>query len=128
MKNIVEVVAAVIKKDDLILCTQRPNSKQFSGYWEFPGGKVEKDETKEEALIREIKEELNVKIKVNHLISIIDYEYVDFILKMYVYDCVLLEENIILLEHQAMKWLRKENLDTLNWLPSDFALIEILKK
>ncbi len=128
MKETVEVVASVIKKNNLILCTRRPTSKKFPGYWEFPGGKVEKGETKEEALIREIKEELDVKIKVNSLIAVIDYEYHDFLLKMYVYDCILLEEDIVLLEHQEMKWLKKENLDSLNWLPSDLELIKMLMK
>ncbi|MGI6710866.1 MAG: (deoxy)nucleoside triphosphate pyrophosphohydrolase [Bacilli bacterium] len=128
MKETVEVVASVIKKNNLILCTRRPTSKKFPGYWEFPGGKVEDGETKEEALIREIKEELDVKIKVNSLITIIDYEYHDFLLKMYVYDCILLEEDIVLLEHQEMRWLKKENLDSLNWLPSDLELIKMLMK
>lgn len=128
MKETVEVVASVIKKNNLILCTRRPTSKKFPGYWEFPGGKVEEGETKEEALIREIKEELDVKIKVNSLIAVINYEYHDFLLKMYVYDCILLEEDIVLLEHQEMKWLKKENLDSLNWLPSDLELIKMLMK
>ncbi|MBR2712480.1 MAG: (deoxy)nucleoside triphosphate pyrophosphohydrolase [Bacilli bacterium] len=129
--KVVEVVAAVIKKDNKILTTQRGYG-EFKGGWEFPGGKPEEGETKEEALVREIKEELNADIEVNDYICTVEYDYPNFHLTMHTYFCALLNDNLELLyhdeerlEHEAMKWLSKEELDSVDWLGAD---IEILKK
>ena len=132
MKTI-EVVAAVIKKDDKILATQRGYGEFIDG-WEFPGGKIEKNESKEEALIREIKEELNADIKVDDYICTIEYDYPNFHLTMHTYFCSLLNDNIELLyhdkerlEHKAMKWLTKDKLDTVNWLKADIEIVNNIK-
>lgn len=128
MKRTVEVVAAVIVEKDLILCTQRPKGKSFSGFWEFPGGKVEKGETLEEALIREIKEELDATIKLDSLITLVNYEYSDFFLKMHVFRCSLLDEKVTPLENQKTKWLKSEDLYKVKWLPSDGGLIKLISE
>ena len=132
MKTI-EVVAAVIKKDDKILATQRGYGEFIDG-WEFPGGKIEKNESKEEALIREIKEELNADIKVDDYICTIEYDYPNFHLTMHTYFCSLLNDNIELLyhdkerlEHKAIKWLTKDKLDAVNWLKADIKIVNNIK-
>ena len=134
--KIIEVVAAVIKKDDKILATQRGYG-EFKGRWEFPGGKPEAGETREEALIREIKEELNADIKVDDYICTVEHDYKDpdFHLIMHTYFCTLLSDNIELvyhdedkLEHEAMKWLTKDELDSVKWLDADVEIVEHLKK
>ena len=132
----VEVVAAVIKKDNKILGTARGYG-HFKGMWEFPGGKPEVGETKEEALVREIKEELNADIEVNDYICTVEYDYKDpdFHLTMHTYFCTLLSDHLELvyhdeekLEHEAMKWLSKEELDTVEWLGADIEIVEKLKQ
>ena len=134
--KVVEVVAAVIKKDDKILGTARGYG-HFKGLWEFPGGKPENGETKEEALVREIKEELNADIKVDDYICTVEHDYKDpdFHLIMHTYFCTLLSDNIELvyhdedkLEHEAMKWLTKDELDSVKWLDADVEIVEHLKK
>ena len=128
----VEVVAAVIKKDNNILATQRGYG-EFKGGWEFPGGKPELNESKEEALIREIKEELNASIKVNDYICTVEYDYPNFHLTMHTYFCELLDDHIELvcngdkLEHESMKWLSKEELDSVDWLGADIEIVNKLK-
>lgn len=132
----VEVVAAVIKKDNKILGTARGYG-HFKGMWEFPGGKPEEGETKEQALVREIKEELNADIKVGDYICTVEYDYKDpdFHLTMHTYFCELLCDRIDLvyhdeerLEHEAMKWLSKEELDTVEWLGADIEIVNKLKE
>lgn len=129
----VEVVAAVIKKDNTILATQRGYG-EFKGGWEFPGGKPEINEGKEEALIREIKEELNASIKVNDFICTVEYDYSNFHLTMHTYFCELLNDHIELvcngdkLEHESMKWLSKEQLDSVDWLGADIEIVKKLKE
>ena len=133
MKNI-EVVAAVIKKGNYILATQRGYG-DFKGGWEFPGGKPEAFETKEDALKREIKEELNADINVDNYICTVEHDYPNFHLTMHTYFCSLLNNNIELLyhdeerlEHEDMKWLNKENIDSVNWLDADIKIVKKLKK
>lgn len=133
MKKI-EVVAAVIKKDDKILATQRGYG-EFKGGWEFPGGKPEEGETKEQALKREIKEELNADINVDDYICTVEYDYPNFHLTMHTYYCTLLGnklENVYhdkdKLEHEDMKWLTMDNLDSVNWLNADIEIVKYLKK
>ncbi|MDI9509407.1 MAG: 8-oxo-dGTP diphosphatase MutT [Bacillota bacterium] len=126
MKRI-EVVAAVIKHKDKIFATQRGYG-EFKGYWEFPGGKMEVGETQEEALLREIKEELNINIQVGELLDTIEYDYPQFHLTMYCYMCTFVSGELVLKEHNASRWLTKDTLDSVNWLPADIALIDKLKK
>lgn len=125
MKTI-RVVAAVIKKDNQIFCTQRGYG-DFKGYWEFPGGKIEDGETPQEALIREIKEELDVDISVGKMIKTIEYDYPEFHLSMDCFWCELVSGEIELKEHEDAKWLDKSNIDSVNWLPADLDLINSLK-
>ena len=126
MKTI-KVVAAVIKSNDEIFVTQRGYG-EFKDGWEFPGGKVEKGETKEEALIREIKEELDTVIKVDSYLDTIEYDYPDFHLSMDCFVCSIVEGNLVLKEHEDSKWIKKEEIDTLNWLPADLVIIDKVKE
>ena len=130
----VEVVAAVIKKDNKILATQRGYG-EFKDGWEFPGGKPETGETKEIALKREIKEELNADIEVNDYITTVEYDYPNFHLTMHTYFCSLINDHLELvyhdeerLEHESMKWLTKEELDTVDWLNADIFIVNKLKE
>lgn len=129
MKTI-KVVAAVIcdsfENKTKIFATARGYG-EFKGQWEFPGGKVEAGETPQQALIREIKEELDVKIKVGELIDTIEYDYPDFHLSMDCFWCTVVDGEIILKEAEASKWLNKDELYTVDWLPADISLIEKLK-
>ncbi|MBR5369807.1 MAG: (deoxy)nucleoside triphosphate pyrophosphohydrolase [Bacilli bacterium] len=130
----VEVVAAVIKKNNKILATQRGYG-EFKGGWEFPGGKPIEGETKESALKREIKEELNALIDVNDYICTVEYDYPNFHLTMHTYFATLLGDKLELvyhdeerLEHEAMKWLTKNELDTVDWLGADIEIVKKLKE
>lgn len=125
MKTI-KVVAAVIRKDNLIFATQRGYG-EFKDKWEFPGGKIEENETKEEALAREIKEELNASISIDSFIKQIEYDYPSFHLVMYVYFCHLNNPHIELIEAENAKWLKIEEIYDLDWLPADFELLQYIK-
>ena len=124
--KVINVVAAIIVKDNKIFATQRGYG-DFKGGWEFPGGKIEENETPEEALKREILEELNVHINVDKYIYIVEYDYPKFHLSMRCYICSLLDENIELIEHSAAKWLAINELETVDWLPADIEIINVLK-
>ena len=126
MKTI-KVVAAIIKKDNKIFATQR-GSGEFQGGWEFPGGKIEPGETPENALVREIMEELDTTIQVNELVDIVEYDYPTFHLSMHCFLCELVSGDLILKEHQDAKWLMRDELDFVAWLPADLVLIEKLKR
>lgn len=126
MKNI-RVVAAIIINKDKVFATQRGYG-EFKDGWEFPGGKIEKGETPEQALEREIQEELETKIQVNEKIDTVEYDYPNFHLSMDCFICNIIEGNLILKEHEAAKWLSKEELYSVNWLPTDEGLIEKIKK
>lgn len=123
----VKVVAAIIKRDDQIFATQRGYG-DFKGGWEFPGGKVEQGETLEAALVREIKEELDADINVNEHFHTVEYDYPNFHLTMDCFICKLISQDVTLNEHKDAKWLTKESLDSVDWLPADEGLIELLKK
>jgi len=111
-----------------VLATQRGYG-EFKGGWEFPGGKIEKGETPEEALKREIKEELAAQIQVKNLLHTIEYDYPTFHLSMQCFECELAEnQEISLLEHNAAKWLNRENLYSVNWLPADVDVLSLIKK
>lgn len=121
------VVAAIIKDENKIFATQRGYG-EFQGGWEFPGGKIEEGETKEEALKREIREELDTEIQVGEHVYTVEYDYPNFHLTMDCYFCTVLSGNLTLKEHQDGKWLTKETLDTVDWLPADLGLIAYLKE
>ena len=123
----IKVVAAIIQKDDRIFATQRGYGN-YKDWWEFPGGKIEPGETPEEALIREIKEELNTKIVVDQLLITVEYDYPEFHLSMDCFWCRIEEGELTLLEHEAAKWLPRNNLRQVNWLPADIKVIEAIEK
>ena len=125
-KNI-EVVAAIFRKENTIFATEKGYG-EFKGYWEFPGGKVEPGESLEEALRREIREELQVEIHIEEKFTELDYDYPHFHLTMHCYFCSVLSGEITLVEATAARWLKKEELNTVKWLPADISLIEELKK
>lgn len=126
MKEI-KVVAAIIQKENKILATKRGYG-EFINMWEFPGGKIESGETKEQALVREIKKELNIEISVDKFAIDIEYQYPNFYLFMSCFMCSIKEGSIELLEHNDGKWITKEDLNTLNWLPADIDAVNYLKE
>lgn len=131
LKKAIDVVAAVIKGNNenagSILATKRGYG-EFAGGWEFPGGKIEKGETPEVALKREIMEELETEIEVGELIDTVEYEYTEFWLSMRCYWCEIVSGNLELKEHEAARWLTKEQLYSVEWLPADVALVKKLEK
>lgn len=126
MKTI-KVVAAVIRDKNRIFATQRGYG-DLKGGWEFPGGKIEEGETPQEALKREIMEELDTEIKVGKLIDTIEYDYPTFHLSMKCFLCKIVSGNLVLREHEDARWLTKEQLWEVEWLPADVKLIEKVKK
>lgn len=126
MKSI-KVVAAVIKDGDRIFATQRGYG-EFKDGWEFPGGKIEKRETPKEALIREIKEELDTEISVEEYIDTIEYDYPSFHLSMDCFLCSVKKGKLTLKEHEAARWLDMKSIDSVEWLPADVTLIDTIKE
>ena len=126
MKTI-RVVAAVIRKGNRIFATQRGYG-EFKDGWEFPGGKIEPGETPQEALVREIREELETEIRVGDLIDTIEYDYPTFHLSMDCFWCEIVEGSLELKEHEAAKWLDRESLYTVDWLPADVGLVEKIRE
>ena len=125
MKTI-QVVAAVIRHGEKIFATQRGYG-EFKDGWEFPGGKVREGETPQAALVREIREELDTDIAVGSLIAQIEQDYPAFHLSMRCYWCRVLEGDLVLKEHEAARWLSREELDAVDWLPADRRLLPLLR-
>lgn len=123
----VRVVAAVIRDGSRIFATQRGYGEYKDG-WEFPGGKIEEGETPQEALAREINEELDTKIEVGEYIDTIEYNYPNFHLSMDCFWCKILDGDLVLKEHEAAKWLDKNTVDDVDWLPADITIIDKIKK
>lgn len=126
MKTI-RVAAAVIYKDHKIFATQRGYGA-FKDGWEFPGGKIEPGETSRQALVREIQEELDTEIKVGGFIDTVEYDYPTFHLSMDCYWCEIIQGNLELKEHEAARWLAREELFSVDWLPADVDLVEKIAK
>ena len=126
MKTI-QVVAAVIRRDGLIFATQRGYG-DYKDWWEFPGGKIEEGESPQEALAREIREELDTEIEVGGYLTTVEHDYPEFHLSMRCYFCTVREGSLILKEHEASRWLKPEELDSVAWLPADVKVVEALRK
>ena len=126
-KKTIRVVAAVIKEDDRIFATARGYG-EYKGWWKFPGGKIEDGETPEQALIREIREELTAEISVGELIKTVEYDYPSFHLSMDCFWAEVISGHIELKEAEAARWLRKEELLDVKWLPADLELIELIRQ
>ena len=123
-----QVVAAIIFREGKLLCVQRAEHERgyVSWKWEFPGGKVEVGESREEALVREIREELSVDIEVSEFLMTVEYTYPDFHLTMHVFKCALQSGEIVLNEHVDMKWLSIEELGSLDWAAADLPVVKSL--
>ena len=126
-KKAINVVAAIIRKDDQVFTTQRGYG-DYKDWWEFPGGKIEKGETPEEAIVREIKEELNTEIAVDSFLTTVEYDYEQFHLTMDCFWCSIKEGHLQLLEHEAAKWLPLNDLRQVNWLPADVLVVDAIEK
>ena len=124
--RVIEVVAAIIYKDEAYFATQRGYG-EFEGMWEFPGGKIEPDESREVALKREIQEELGLDIIIENLLCTTEYDYPSFHLTMHCYLCNIASGEIELREHKSARWLTAETLDSVEWLPADKEVIDKLK-
>lgn len=126
MKTI-EVVAAIIIKDGKVFATQRGYG-EWKGWWEFPGGKTEPGESPQEALVREISEELDAEIEVGDLLETVEWDYPAFHLTMDCFVCTLISESMHLNEHEAAAWLTRETLSSVKWLPADEGLVARIKE
>ena len=123
----IRVVAAIIMDHGKVFATQRGYG-EFKDGWEFPGGKIEPDEEPEEAVIREIKEELDTEIEVIELLDTVEYDYPKFHLSMDCFVCHIKSGNLVLKEHEAAAWLTKDTLDSVDWLPADQGLIPKIRE
>ncbi len=123
----VRVVAAIIIENGEVFATQRGYG-EFKDGWEFPGGKIEPGETPEEAIVREIKEELDTEVEVIELLDTVEYDYPNFHLSMGCFICKIKSGDLVLKEHEAAKWLTKDTLGSLEWLPADMGLVGEIEK
>ena len=125
MKTI-QVVAAIIVEEGRLFATQRGYG-DFKDYWEFPGGKIEPGETPEEALRREILEELDTHVEVGDLLTIVEYDYPQFHLKLHCFRCRIIDGQLLLKEHEDAVWIELDRLEELNWLPADLQILSLLE-
>ncbi len=123
----VRVAAAVIREGSAVFATQRGYGP-WKDWWEFPGGKIEEGETPEETVVREIREELGTEIEPGEKLAQVEYDYPDFHLSMACFACRIVSGSLDLREHESARWLLPEELDSVNWLPADRSLIDLLKK
>lgn len=121
----IEVVAAIIRRGDKIFATQRGYG-DWKDWWEFPGGKMEPGETPEQALLREIREELDTEIRIDKFLYTVDWDYPQFHLTMHCYICSLLGDTLHLNEHEAARWLSREEIHSVRWLPADEILLPLI--
>lgn len=126
MKKSIEVVAAIIRKDDKIFCAQRADKGELAKKWEFPGGKIESGESHQEALIREIKEELNTDISVDNFVLTVNHEYNSFILTMHCYECKVISGYLTIGEHIDSKWLTLVEMLEYDFAQADVPVIQHL--
>ena len=125
---IIKVVCGIIWQGDKVFIAKKMEGKFMAGHWEFPGGKIEKDEMPETALRREIKEELAADIKVDRLLGTVDYDYPQFHLTMECYLCHAARGTLTILEHSAFQWMKKEELENVDWLGADRIAVEWMKQ
>lgn len=125
--KIIKVVAAIIRDGNKVFATARGYG-EYKGWWEFPGGKVEPGETPEEALVREIKEELDSEIQVEEYLDTIEYDHPEFHLSMRCYWCGLISGDLTLKEAEDAMWLTKASIDSVKWLPADITILEKIKE
>jgi 8-oxo-dGTP diphosphatase len=126
-RKTINVVAALIRDGKRVFATERGYGN-YKGWWEFPGGKVEPGESPEDALVREIREELDSEISVDEYISTIEYDYPEFHLSMRCYWCSLISGDLVLKEAEDARWLDVETIDSVKWLPADITLIDEIRK
>lgn len=127
MKKMIEVVAAVFRDGDTYFCAQRKDKGELAKKWEFPGGKIELNETHQQALVREIKEELSANIEVNEFITTVVHEYNSFILTMHAYECKVVSGELVISEHLDSKWLTLDDMGKLDFAAADLPIITKLK-
>jgi len=125
--KVINVVAAIIEDEGRIFATQRGYG-EFKDGWEFPGGKIEPGETPQEALKREIKEELDTEIVVGELLTVVEHDYPKFHLTMQCFLCAVASGGLVLKEHEAARWLTQDQLGSVDWLPADIKVVEAYKK
>lgn len=123
-----EVVASVLIKDNRVFCAQRKDAGETAKKWEFPGGKIEVGETHQQALAREIAEELSTEIAVGNFITTVKHQYQTFAITMHAYQCAILEGNLTLSEHLDSRWLSREDLDSVDWAPADLPIVERVRE
>ena len=126
-RKTIKVVAAVIRRGNEVFATQRGYG-EYRDWWEFPGGKVEPGETPQEALVREIREELAAEIRVDRFLTTVEYDYPAFHLSMDCFWCSVKEGHLTLLEHEAARWLPLDSLDQVNWLPADVLVTREIER
>jgi 8-oxo-dGTP diphosphatase len=125
--RIISVVGAVIHRDGKILAAQRKKGSRLGGLWEFPGGKIELNESPKEALMREIQEELEAEIEIGDQICTVTHQYDFATIQLTTFSCMLSSDSLVLNDHDETRWLFPSELDTINWAPADIPTIEFLK-